>query len=344
LKGRKPRGPTWNPRLQRRLDIREPGIPDFTITGFNGFGSAGTNWYQNDSTNQLSDQISWSRGSHNIMAGLEFRRLATGRAAVNSARGLFTFNGTQSGYAPADFILGIPVSFATAGPEIRGRVAGWRDGFFVLDKWQASRKLTINYGLRYELPTVPYTINGVASILNANQTALVVAKPGFKFIAPNHNNWAPRLGIAYRLNDKTVFRAGGGIYYNPNQTNSYTFLNTNPPWSPIFQCTWSSGLAPLSLSNPFAVPAACPLPRQQQRRPDRHTARASVHAAHESMERESATSSYGTPVASSCSIWARIPTISTAASTTTLRCPDRARSTRAGRIRCSARSARSPMT
>ena len=76
----------------------------------------------------------------------------------------------------------------------------------------------------------------------------------------NHNNWAPRLGFAYRINDKTVFRGGGGIYYNPNQTNSYTFLNTNPPWSPIFQCNWSTGLPPLSLSNPFAVPAACPLP------------------------------------------------------------------------------------
>src|SRR5262249_31355402 len=145
--------------------FNNPGIPDFGITGFNAFNSAGTNWYQNDSTSQLSEQISWARGSHNLMAGMEFRRLATGRAAVNSARGTFTFNGTQSGYAPADFILGNPVNFATAGPEIRGRVAAWRDGFFVLDKWQASRKLTLNYGLRYELPTVPYTINGVASIL-----------------------------------------------------------------------------------------------------------------------------------------------------------------------------------
>ena len=160
---------------------------------------------------------------------------------------------------PTSF-LGHPVSFATAGPEIRGRVAGWRDGFFALDKWQVSRKLTLNYGIRYELPTVPYTINGVASILNADQSALIVATPGFKFIAPQHKNWAPRLGFAYRISEKTVFRGGGGIYYNPNQTNSYTFLNTNPPWSPIFQCNWSSGLPTLSLSNPLGVPAACPLP------------------------------------------------------------------------------------
>ena len=94
-----------------------------------------------------------------------------------------------------------------------------------------SRKLTINYGLRYELPTVAYTINGVATELNPQQTAIVGGTPGFHFTAPNHKDWAPRLGIAYRITEKTVFRAGGGIYYNPNQTNSYTFLNLNPPFN-----------------------------------------------------------------------------------------------------------------
>lgn len=235
-----------------------PGIPDFNITGFNGLGNGGTNWYQNDSTHQISEQISWERGVHNIMAGAEFRRLATGRAAVNSARGTFTFNGTQTGYAPADFILGTPVSFGTPGPEVRGRVATWRDGFFVLDKWQVSRKLTLNYGIRYELPTVPYTINGNASYLNEDQSALIVAKPGTRFIAPNHKNWAPRFGFAYRINEKTSFRGGAGIYYNANQTNSYTFLNTNPPWSPIYSCNWSAGLQTISLGNPFGSPGVCP--------------------------------------------------------------------------------------
>ncbi len=234
-----------------------PGIPDFNITGFNGLNNASTNWYQNDSTVQFSEQISWSHGSHNIMAGAEFRRLATGRAAVNSARGTFTFNGTLTGYAPADFILGTPQSFATPGPEVRGRVAEWRDGFFVLDKWQVSRKFTLNYGIRYELPTVAYTINGIATELNPNQTALVGGTPGYHFTAPNHKEFAPRLGLAYRFNEKTVFRAGGGIYYNPNQTNSYTFLNTNPPYTTILTCTFSAGGTVPTLSNPF-VPGVCP--------------------------------------------------------------------------------------
>lgn len=234
-----------------------PGIPDFGITGFNGLSNGSTNWYQNDSTTQLSEQLSWNHHSHNIQAGMEFRRLATGRAAVNSARGSFTFNGTLTGYAPADFALGIPSSFTTPGPEVRGRTAEWRDGFFVTDKWQVTRKLTVDYGVRYELPTVAYTINGVATELNPNQTALVGGTPGYHFTAPNHSDWAPRVGFAYRITDKTVFRAGAGIYYNPNQTNSYTFLNTNPPYTTILTCNYSVGDGLPTLSSPFAT-GVCP--------------------------------------------------------------------------------------
>jgi outer membrane receptor protein involved in Fe transport len=60
--------------------------------------------------------------------------------------------------------------------QTRGVIAEWRDGFFVLDKWQVSRKLTLNYGVRYELPTVPYSVNGYATELNLQQTQLVPLK------------------------------------------------------------------------------------------------------------------------------------------------------------------------
>jgi hypothetical protein len=240
------------------VQYNNPGIPEFNVTGFNGLGNASSDWYQADSTYQLSEQVSWTHGTHNIMAGLEIRRLATARDATNSPRGAFTFNGTLSGYAPADFILGTPSSFTTPGPEVHGHVAEWRDGFFVLDKWQVTRKLTLNYGLRYELPTVAYTVNGNATELNATQTQLVGGTKGFHFTDPNHNDWAPRLGFAYRINDKTVFRGGAGIYYNPNQTNSYTFLNSNPPYTTILNCTWSLGLTPVNLSSPFTSAGVCP--------------------------------------------------------------------------------------
>lgn len=248
-------------------DVRfnNPGIPEFNITGYTGFGNSGTNWFQDDKTWQGFEQVSWSKGAHTIMGGVEFRKLITGRAAVNSPRGVFNFTGQYTGSAPADFLLGIQANDTTPGPEIKGVVAEWRDGFFLLDKWQASRKLSINIGLRYELGTVPYSVNGNATLLNPQQTQLIPAttpSPGFKFINPDHNNFAPRLGIAYRLTDKTVVRLGAGIYYNPNQTNSFTFLTTNPPFSPVITYTGSATTPNLSLASPIvgagSGPAAIP--------------------------------------------------------------------------------------
>ena len=175
------------------------------MTGFSGWSAGGTNWFQDDKTWQGSAQISWTRGAHNLMAGAELRKLTTGREAGNSPRGTFTFNNSYTGYAPTSFVLGIPQTLITPLRQVRGVVAEWRDGFFVLDNWQVSRKLTLNYGLRYELPTVPYSVNGYHTLLNAEQTAVRPTnppQPGLEFIAPNHKNFAPRIGFAYRLTEQ----------------------------------------------------------------------------------------------------------------------------------------------
>jgi len=210
-----------------------PGIPDMTVNGYMGLGNAGSNWYQDDTTWHGYDQISYRHGSHNIMAGIEFRKLTTGRAAANSPRGVFTFTGQRSGDPAADFLFGAPQTDQTPIQEFKGVVAEWRDGFFVLDNWQVTPRLTVNYGLRYELPTVPHSVNGNARILNPDQTALIpdgIPTPGLEFINPNHDNWAPRIGFAYRGPAKVVIRGGGGFFYNPNQTNSFTLATTNPPF------------------------------------------------------------------------------------------------------------------
>jgi hypothetical protein len=247
-----------------------PGIPDINIDGFMTAGNAGTNWFQDDTTWHGYDQVSYTHGKHTIMAGAEFRKLTTGRAAANSPRGVFNFTGELTGDPAtgalgdpaADFIIGAAASDLTPLQEFKGVVAEWRDGFFALDNWQVTRRLTLNYGLRYELPTVPYSVNGEARILNPAQTALIPATlpaPRLKFNGPNHDNWAPRLGFAYRVTDKTVVRGGGGFYYNPNQMNSYTLATTNPPFG--ITSTYSA-LAPYSTSGcllSFAdpTPASC---------------------------------------------------------------------------------------
>ena len=250
------------PGFTSDVDDNNPGIPSINITNYQGLGSDGTNWYQDDRTLHGYDQISWTHGKHNFMAGAELRKMSIGRAAQNAPRGSFTFSGGYSGDAAADFLTGYAQTVVTPIREIKGSVAEWRDGFFAQDNWQVTQKLTLLYGLRYELPTVPYSLNGFARIINRDYTALIpdtnattgaafVPTPGFKFIGPNHNLWAPRFGLAYRATDKIVVRAGGGIYYNPNHLNSFTLATGNYPLASSFNYNGNSGaIANLSFANP----------------------------------------------------------------------------------------------
>ena len=241
------------PGFDADVRFNNPGIPDFMVPGFTAFSNIGTNSFVDDKTWQGSEQISWNKGAHTLMGGVELRKLITGQEGGTSSRGVFNFTGQFTGYAPADFILGLPQSLTTPVAPVRGVVAEWRDGFFALDNWQVSRRLTLNYGLRYELPTVPYSVNGYHTKLNPEQTLIIPEnppQPGFKFIYPNHSDWAPRIGFAYRATEKTVLRGGYGIYYNPNQANSFTLLNLNPPFNSTTTYTSLPTTPTLSLANP----------------------------------------------------------------------------------------------
>ena len=127
-----------------------PGIPSIyvDVLGNNNgptLGNTTANWYQDDRTIDGYDEVSYTRGRHNIMAGLELRKLTIGREAANDARGLFNFNGTpgsadsgytSTGYGAADFVLGLAQSSTTPVFPTKGSIGEWRDGFFVLDNWQ----------------------------------------------------------------------------------------------------------------------------------------------------------------------------------------------------------------
>ena len=81
-----------HPGLRRRHALQQPGHPDVDLSGFTGLGNAGTNWYQFDTTFQMSNVLSWTAGTHNIRTGFDLRRLATGRRAANDPRGRVQFH------------------------------------------------------------------------------------------------------------------------------------------------------------------------------------------------------------------------------------------------------------
>ncbi len=232
-----------------------PGLPLLNISNYMPIGGnqmASTNWFQDDKTWQISDTFSVAKGSHSIAAGFDSRKVITNRTANNAPRGNFGFNGQLSGHAAADFMLGLPNQIVTAGPLFPGGAEQWRYGFFFQDKWQATANLTLSYGLRYELPIVPQSTTGNGTILNPEQTKFIpeTVPQKIPYHEADRNNWAPRFGFAYRLPSQFVVRGGFGIYYNPNQTNTYTLATTNPPFSTIFTFNNSPGNITVSLSNP----------------------------------------------------------------------------------------------
>jgi hypothetical protein len=118
-------------------------------------------------------------------------------------------------------------------------------GFYVQDQFLVTPKLTVNYGLRYEYAQLPQP-----TVFNPDY-------PQIGHIATGSRNFAPRIGVAYSLNERTVIRAGYGIFHarfpgslianlfsnNGVSQESITLLNTNPAQQaagPVYWNTLSS--------------------------------------------------------------------------------------------------------
>jgi Carboxypeptidase regulatory-like domain len=248
-------------------DEANPGLPVIAIANYMPIGGqnmASTNWFQNDTTWQISDIFSFTKGAHNLAAGFDSRKVITNRTANNAPRGQFSFSGQLSNHPVADFLLGLPNQVVSPGPLFPGGGEQWRYSWFLQDKWQVNSKLTLNYGLRYELPIVPQSTTGNGTILNPEQTAFIPAQVPSKipYHSGDHNNFAPRFGFAYRFTNDLVLRGGFGVYYNPNQMNTFTLATTNPPFSTIFTYNTVQAAPNLSFDNPTGAsgPAAAPKP------------------------------------------------------------------------------------
>jgi hypothetical protein len=258
------------PGFDGDVKYNNPGLPSINVANFASLGAGGSNWYQFDTTFQVSDVLAHSVGSHNIRMGFDLRRLATGRRAANDPRGLFSFTNDITGYSMAAFMLGLPRTVIPPTDQIQGHVGGWRNGFFVNDVWQPSRNVTLNLGLRYEMNTPVQTYEGRATMLAEDLETIIPATlpaKGFEFHEPNYKDFGPRLGATYRLGEKTVVRAGFGIYYNPNQMNSFTFLTNNPPLAAVTTYTSPANNPTLSFEHPTGV--AAPLGRPDMISPTR---------------------------------------------------------------------------
>ncbi len=225
----------------------EFGLPTFVIAGFSNLGATLFKGGGVDNIYQLSDEVNWSRGRHDVSFGADIRRVQFQFIAGAFPTGLFVFDGRYSGNALGDFLLGTASLAATQGGL---SVGNWRStslNFFVQDNFKLSPRLTLNLGLRYEYDQPIYEINGKEGFFDARQQRLIVRVPrSFSPIQlpdsavfdpsfrrgiwePDKNNWAPRFGLAYRLADDTVLRGGYGIFYSKTQGNELQGKINSPP-------------------------------------------------------------------------------------------------------------------
>ena len=228
------------------------GHPAVNFGDFVAFSNGGRNTFRPLDQNlvTLGDTFTWLVGKHALrMGGDLVRNQAVDGFALNrgNPRGSMTYSG--SGTNPfTSFLLGLPPTSATyiLQPRPAMDVHNWEHGYFFQDTWKVSSKLTLNLGLRYELITPFVDRNDLIAnfdpdyvdpatghlgrfVIPSEQTLKYldtrIINFGYAFVnqSGQHmgrglvrtdiNDWAPRVGIAYRLGSKSVIRGGYGIYY-----------------------------------------------------------------------------------------------------------------------------------
>jgi hypothetical protein len=255
--------------------------------GMMNFGSAAyaTNISQVPSFNASLTKV---RGNHTYKAGAEIRFEGYPSHVQANTSGSYGFSPNQTGpyasgsalggsnppgFAYASFLLGLVNNVSINNP-IDPRLGKKVFGAYVQDSWKVTRKITVDYGLRYDYSTYlqeEYGRNPYFSPTTPNPAlGGILGAVEFEGSGPGHCNcnlaknypWAfgPRLGVAYQFTPKTVFRSGFGIIYSTTESNNNA--NTTIPSSASGSATTSSlGLPITTLSQGIAaVPSVYPQP------------------------------------------------------------------------------------
>jgi hypothetical protein len=206
---------------------RDFGMPAILINGFlQEGGNVGWPRYQTpDQSLQFLDNISLTRGKHAIKFGGEARRGWATSIKDRYGKGRIQFKKDNGlGYTPLEaFFAGDPAAGRIfVGDSERHPSAEWYSAF-VQDDWRVTPRFTVNYGIRYELPTVIKEQNNLFGQFDPKVGIVQVGKQISSPYAGNHKNFAPRLGFAWDVTGKgtTVIRAGAGIIYEMIGFNAF---------------------------------------------------------------------------------------------------------------------------
>ena len=216
-------------------DPLQSGFPNISFgVGYTGFGVP--NWMPLQRVEESwthSDNLTISKGAHEIRVGFDLVRhhlnhwqpeignfgprgglgFGGGETALNGGPAANQFN------AYAAFLLGLTDDTEKSLEYILATGREWQFGWYGQDRWQVNRNLTINIGLRYEYyPLMTRAGYGIERYDPASNNVYMGGRgnvPEDAGISVSHKLFAPRIGLAYRLGDKTVIRAGYGINFDP---------------------------------------------------------------------------------------------------------------------------------
>jgi len=232
-------------------DPEQAGIPAFQFGSFWGnFGNpnTGSPFLFRDNSYVANTNLSLIKGSHDVRLGFEYTRGELNHfqpqgGAFQTARGTFRFQGQVTALnatgAPAanyvnslaQFLLGFPDEVGKAVQNVDPIGIRWRTfSLYVRDRWQATSKLTVSYGLRWEFYPFGTADHGGLKWFDPTTGNILIGGHGSvpmnDGVDTGHGQFLPRLGLAYRLTSKTVVRAGYGMSADSN--NWRFFRNVFP--------------------------------------------------------------------------------------------------------------------
>jgi hypothetical protein len=218
------------------------GPPQIALDNFGdpfiGF-SASLPWIRAETNILFTNTWTKTKGNHTIKFGFDMRRVRDDllQTQTFNPRGRYHFGVSQTsipgaatsfGNSFASFLLDVPSDIGRDYPVAFPAYRAWQDFAFVQDKWVVTPKLTLDIGIRWEYypPATPAHKGGFSQYdpsTNSLQIAGYGNVPMNLGLEKHWKDFAPRLGIAYRLNEKTVIRTGFGISYSPFPDNTYAY-------------------------------------------------------------------------------------------------------------------------
>ncbi len=244
-------------------NARDAGLSLITVSGYSPIGHEYNN-PQSGTTNtiHLADTITWTRGNHLVKAGFDSRLIRQDAFRDVQARGALTFAGAFTGNPLVDLLSGLPTFTTLAKVDNPQRLRTESYAWFVQDSYRVRPDVTLSAGLRYDLTSPPVDADDRATLYNPQTGALQpvgtagLPRAGY---ATDRNNWAPRVGAAWTIDDAatTVLRGAYGLHYNHSALAPSEGLYFSAPYF-TFSAFFTSPLGLVTLSDPF--PANFPIP------------------------------------------------------------------------------------